>query len=273
VLKGSKSGNERVYVFTDGEDVSGVATVSVKPGKKVDHQGIKVELIGQVEMLHDRSQTYDFFSITKDLEPPGPLFQQKQYRWRFNSVDKANETYSGSNVRLRYFVRLVVLRAYAANTNCELDIAVQNLFPPPEINNTIKLEVGIEDCLHIEFEYSKSKYHLKDVVIGKVYFLLVRIKIKHMELDIIRRETCGSGNQQIVDNQTITKFEIMDGAPVRAECVPVRLYLAGNELTPTYKNVQNKFSVRYFLNLVLVDQEDRRYFKQQEIVLWRKKIG
>lgn len=31
----------------------------------------------------------------------------------------------------------------------------------PEINNSIKMEVGIEDCLHIEFEYAKSKYHLK----------------------------------------------------------------------------------------------------------------
>ena len=27
----------------------------------------------------------------------------------------------------------------------------------PEINNSIKMEVGIEDCLHIEFEYDKSK--------------------------------------------------------------------------------------------------------------------
>ena len=33
--------------------------------------------------------------------------------------------------------------------------------PPPEINNSIKMEVGIEDCLHIEFEYNRSKYHLK----------------------------------------------------------------------------------------------------------------
>lgn len=45
---------------------------------------------------------------------------------------------------------------------------------------------------------------------------------------------------------------------VAAECIPVRLYLSGLDLTPTYKNVQNKFSVRYFLNLVLVDEEDRR---------------
>ena len=56
---------------------------------------------------------------------------------------------------------------------------------PPEINNSIKMEVGIEDCLHIEFEYAKAKYHLRDVVVGKIFFLLVRIKIKHMEVEIV----------------------------------------------------------------------------------------
>ena len=35
------------------------------------------------------------------------------------------------------------------------------------------MEVGIEDCLHIEFEYNKSKYHLNDAVLGKIFFLLV----------------------------------------------------------------------------------------------------
>ena len=48
----------------------------------------------------------------------------------------------------------------------------------PEVNNGIKMEVGIEDCMHIEFEYNKARYHLKDVIIGKVFFILVRIKIK-----------------------------------------------------------------------------------------------
>ena len=48
-----------------------------------------------------------------------------------------------------------------------------------------------------------------------------------------------------------------------------RLFLAPYDLTPTFKNVHNKFSVKYYLNLVLVDEEDRRYFKQQEIQLFR----
>ena len=55
------------------------------------------------------------------------------------------------------------------------------------------MEVGIEHCLHIEFEYAKAKYHLRDCVVGKIHFLLVRIKIKHMELEIRRRESTGAG--------------------------------------------------------------------------------
>jgi Vacuolar protein sorting-associated protein 26 len=56
----------------------------------------------------------------------------------------------------------------------------------------LQMEVGIEDCLHIEFEYSKGKYHLADTVVGKIYFLLVRIRLKHMEIEIRRRETTGA---------------------------------------------------------------------------------
>jgi hypothetical protein len=52
------------------------------------------------------------------------------------------------------------------------------------------------------------------------------------------------------------------------ESIPIRLFLSPYDLTPTYKLVHNKFSVKYYLNLVLVDEEDRRYFKQQVIFLF-----
>lgn len=91
-----------------------------------------------------------------------------------------------------------------------------------------------------------------------------------MEIAIIKRETTGIGQNTFNENETIAKYEIMDGAPVRGESIPIRLFLAGYELTPTMKDINKKFSVRYYLNLVLVDEEERRYFKQQEIVLWRK---
>jgi len=59
------------------------------------------------------------------------------------------------------------------------------------------MEVGIEDCctlsskqqvkvcnimLYIGYiaDQSYARYHLKDVIVARIYFLLVRIKIKHM---------------------------------------------------------------------------------------------
>lgn len=55
-----------------------------------------------------------------------------------------------------YFVRVSVARRIADVTK-EKDIWVHSYRMPPDSNNSIKMEVGIEDCLHIEFEYNKSK--------------------------------------------------------------------------------------------------------------------
>lgn len=38
-----------------------------------------------------------------------------------------------------------------------------------------------------------------------------------MEIDIIKRETTGTGPNVYHENDTIAKYEIMDGAPVRGE--------------------------------------------------------
>lgn len=240
-----------------------------KPGVKLEHQGIKVEFIGEIELYQDRGNHHEFTSLVKDLARPGELTQNTSYSFEFVNVEKPYESYTGSNVRLRYLLRVSIARRLADIVK-EIELIVHTLSSYPEVNSPIKMEVGIEDCLHIEFEYNKSKYHLKDVIVGKIYFILVRIKIKHMEIAIIKRETTGIGQNTFNENETIAKYEIMDGAPVRGESIPIRLFLAGYELTPTMKDINKKFSVRYYLNLVLVDEEERRYFKQQEIVLWRK---
>lgn len=39
---------ERVLLFSGDEDISGVCTVKLPPGKRLEHTGIKLELIGQV---------------------------------------------------------------------------------------------------------------------------------------------------------------------------------------------------------------------------------
>ena len=261
---------EQQYLFAAADNVCGTAEIAVNGSKRLEHQGIKIELIGQIELMHDRSSTYEFTSLVRELEVPGELATSKSYPFEFTNVEKQYESYDGINVRLRYFLRVTIVRQYNKIVH-EETLRVHVASDEPETNNTIKMEVGIEDCLHIEFEYNKSKYHLQDAVLGKIFFLLVRIKIKHMEVAIIRRESTGTGANTYNETETVAKFEIMDGAPVRGESIPIRMFLGGYDmLTPTFRNVNNKFSVKYFLNLVLIDEEDRRYFKQQEVTLYRK---
>lgn len=268
-IKTEDGKKERCYLYYDGETVSGKVNITLKKASKFEHQGIKIEFIGQIELYYDRGNHHEFTSLVKELARPGELSQNTSYDFEFVQVEKPYESYTGANVRLRYLLRVTIVKRLNDVVK-EQDIIVHTLSQYPEMNSSIKMEVGIEDCLHIEFEYNKSKYHLKDVIVGKIYFLLVRIKIRHMELQVIKRETTGTGANTFNENETIAKYEIMDGAPVRGESIPIRLFLSGYELTPTMRDINKKFSVRYYLNLVLVDEEERRYFKQQEITIFRR---
>jgi vacuolar protein sorting-associated protein 26 len=165
-------------------------------------------------MFFDRGNHYEFLSLGQELASPGDLQHPQTFEFNFKNVEKQYESYNGINVKLRYFVKVTVSRRMA-DVIREKDIWVYSYRIPPEMNSSIKMDVGIEDCLHIEFEYSKSKYHLKDVIVGRIYFLLVRLKIKHMELSIIRRETTGTAPNQYNESETLVRFEIMDGSPSR----------------------------------------------------------
>ena len=291
-----------VYAFEANHDFSGCVILrlpmtSSGSFKKFEHLGIKVQFIGRIDMtmgIHEGRPHYDFTSLSKELAPPGALYQPETVLpFSFKNMEKELESYRGRNVAVRYLVRVVFERKFLPPITKEHDVWVQLMGGPPQQDEAIKMEVGIEDCLHIEFEYDRRHYHLQDTIRGKIHFLLVRIKIKHMELAVLRRETSGEGvalaasaekggvagaadaSNIYTETQTLVKYEIMDGAPVKGEVIPVHLCLKGipADLTPTYTAGNNRFSVRYFLNLVLVDEDDRRYFKQQEIILWRKELG
>lgn len=270
--------HQRLYIFSTGEDVCGEMKITVMGGKRIDHVGIRVELRGVVEVTSDKSVT-EVCCVAKDLSGPGQLSGLQALKWSFPKAVLPAESYTGINARIRYFVRAVILRqGYAtASISKELEFAVHNPSPPKAVadvpsDTSVKLEVGIEDCLHIEFQYDSTVAGLGDVVTGHVDFLLVRIRIKHAELALIRREAVGTpGTPHAVnDSETVSRFEIMDGAPVKGERIPLRMFLGGLDVGPTLTGVGGVLTVKYFLNLVLVDEEDRRYFKQHELTLERR---
>ena len=276
---------EKLPIYKDGESVKGTVTIRTREGRKVEHLGVRVQLLGSIETNTDSVVSDNFLSMATELAAPSQLIHPETYPFEFRNDEKQYESYRGKNARLRYYVKVTVSRKSATEITREKELWVYQIATPvsqsaSEVGTdarnsqiaqptTVRMDVGIEDCLHIEFEYLKSRFSLKDVIVGRIYFLLVRLKIKHMELSLIRRETVGAPPNQITDSTTVVRFEIMDGAPVKGETIPIRLFLGGFDLTPTYKDVNKKFSSRTYLSLVLIDEDARRYFKQSEIILYR----
>ncbi len=47
----------------------------------------------------------------------------------------------------------------------------------PLLNTPIRMEIGIQSCLHLIVGFEKSKFHLKDMMVGFFIFKVANIKI------------------------------------------------------------------------------------------------
>lgn len=335
-------------LYEDGETISGIVTLRVKEGKKLDHQGIKISVIGSIDMIKKNGGKYgldnslggstgkskitssnnatmltqldgkkkpvdQFLYLSDDLCPAGELQNSQNYSFTFKDITKRYESYYGKNVDVNYYIKVTVMRKSTDITktkkfwvNLYNNLATNKLIPGENTSNTnssitssdnniannrnkninetrdktsnnanntnslvnpVKLDIGIENCLHIEFEFSKMQYSLKDVIVGRIYFLLTRLKIKHMELSLLTRETSGLKPSNFFVDSTSIRYEIMDGSPVKGETIPIRLFLSGYDLVPDMSC--NYFNVKNYLSLVILDEDGRRYFKQSPIILYR----
>lgn len=49
------------------------------------------------------------------------------------------------------------------------------------------------------------------------------------------------------------------------ETIPIRLFLGGFDLTPTFREVNKKYSTRYYLSLVLIDEGKSYIYRQAQL--------
>ena len=188
-----KSGEAtKLATFYDRENITGKVIINLNKTKKLEHTGIKIELVGLIENLQDKKNLSRFISLAKDLEPPGILSTEiTNLPFSFSSVEKQFETYRGNNTQVRYLLR-VTLSTKMRTFTYDQEFGVINPQPDSVLvkdNEPIRLEVGIEDWLHLLFEVNRSKFNLKDCITGHVIFKRVSIRLKSMEIQLIRRET------------------------------------------------------------------------------------
>lgn len=102
-------------------------TIRVRDGKRMTHEGIKVEFVGSIggyshvrhgslashcllapELFYDRGHHHEFLSLSQELASPGDLRQAQTFDFLFKNVEKQFESYQGINVKLRCGVSRVM---------------------------------------------------------------------------------------------------------------------------------------------------------------------
>jgi vacuolar protein sorting-associated protein 26 len=162
-----------------------------------------------------------------------------------------------------------VKRAFG-ETVVERDVWAETFAPslPLDFDNGWQLEVGLEDQLHIHFDTECSRFALTDSIIGTISFAIVSaLRIKSADLSLVRREIVGN---RITDQEALVKAQVLDGPAQAGDVVKFKLPLANlRDLTPTLKDVEKSMHLCYFVNLIIYDDQGHRYFKQQEVELFR----
>ena len=115
--------------------------------------------------------------------------------------------------------------------------------------------------------FQHKNYNCRGTLKGFISFNYLNINLKFMEVQIVRREIIFGDKK--CEPAYVARYELIDGIPNKNEKIPIRFFLKSYNLTPTYPNIDNVFFVKYYLNLVIADEEDNRFFKQKEICLFR----
>ena len=211
---GASSAPAPLPSFASRERVAGEVKLMVGSGKRFEHAGVRVELKGILEASTEKAP-HEFLSIVQELAPSGALAGLQSLPFAFEGLDFPVESYSGLKARVRYLVRVLVATrggfggSGAERREAEFAVRTPHAAAPAlgvgggggggvdaaalagDPDAPILLEVGIEDCLHIEFQYSRMRYHLQDTVTGHIDFKQLGIKLRKMEVAVVRKEIVG----------------------------------------------------------------------------------
>ena len=208
--------------------------------------------------------------MSSDISRPEEIIQEKTIlSFNFQNVKLPYESYKGDYATVKYYVKIIIISTYK-NAEYEKEFAVVNPYDSSILQKNdepIHMQVGMKQKLSLSIFFQHKNYNCRGTLKGFIFFNYLNINLKFMEVQIVRREVIFGDKK--CEPAYVARYELIDGVPTKNERIPIRFFLKSYNLTPTYQNVDNVFCVRYFLNLVIADEEDNRYFKQKEICLFR----
>ena len=265
-------------IYQQEEPVEGSVLIKIKPDRTLEHQGVKIELIGLAK-YPESEEWKQFYMVSEELPAPAVLDRAlTKLPFIFKGVPNAECIYASfesSELRIKYVLRVTVGRI-VADIKQERMLWIASL-PGSAVDSSPtgvskNVEIGVENYIRVDFFLEDLYCTTTGQFRGFILFHTLNLPVCTAQVclvqKIVRLDTMAQVGQRVLKAQ-----QILDGQPVLHTRVPFRMGLldcavlgefAGGGTVP---EVGKLWGVRYFLQLVLVDTQERHYYKQQEVSL------
>lgn len=252
----------------------------------MEHRGIKVELIGQLDVPLELGGSKPFLHLQESLSGPSKLQPNHILRLPFDfTIPKtALESFEGHLLRIRYRLMAKLLRSGISSIIMNDAFTVSQVIWVERQNHDIGQQVtssGPPECLvgtddgtlqvKVALTNNPDNQYNTDVPIeGIIQFEHCRLPIVSVELQLVRRESV----QDISEAIAIHRQQVIDGIPMAKDTIPFTFFINGNipQLSSSMPPQSSRqFAIEYSLAIVFIEQGGAKsYFKQLPIILDRQ---
>jgi vacuolar protein sorting-associated protein 26 len=252
----------------DRQDVvSGRFELTPPPGKSVTHQGITLLVYGDYQTKAGE-KLGRFFERSKYIAPPGELTSALTEGYEFDRLSFPTCTFYGRELEVVWGVELKVIRRLKDFTQQSEFLVF--FFDAVAKTEPIHNEIGMTGVLHIEFVFAHGNCDCQGVVVGAAYLLLVKLRIVHMQISLYLSETYRNLGREIKERTIVKSLEIMDGAPVRGDNIPIRFFLGDCKLWPYIQFPDSAVTIEWYLRAQMTDENGKKYFKRLRVNFVRR---
>lgn len=145
-----------------------------------------MRLVGELTLLDSKST---FLERRVDLLNEAVLKARSSRTLAFKIPSDAlkHPSYTGKYCAVGYALEIVVGKQCIQKQ--KLKVAFRVADSSKRGGSPTCLEIGVEDCLQLVIKLSSLRFPTNGVVIGQVNFELLKIPVKRMEIQLLRRET------------------------------------------------------------------------------------
>lgn len=235
------------------------------PNGSYSHRGIEFEFSS--EMIMEGAKPIQLsIPVLTPLQIQGVLPRESDMKSPVLTIPKNVQTYHGQNLNIKHVCKVHV-KKLIGSIDHEKEVTSYEILPITKTLKPMCVRVSVGENLRIDLMVNRRHYELSDMMVGAAHFLEVKLKIKKFTVSLVAQEIYEIENKTKKHKNVIQCYEVTDGAPVRNEIIPFRLFLDPLKLTPSTNVPERGYSVTHFIHFSIETVSNERYFKALQIKL------